>query len=467
MRPPTPVPPAAPLLIALALGAVIAPCAAAQGAPPLPPPALAAVRGVVVDSLLAAPLAGARIWIGDGTHWTTSDSAGRFLLDSIDVGGGAEGAAVFAEHPAADSVGLPTLYGVATLRAGDTTSVVVAIPSYATLRAAACHGIADAGDAEGGIVFGTVRAAGTGAPLPGASVDVGWSTLRATDASRIPVPTLGALTASAGDDGVYYVCGVPTAFRVLVRAHAPGIAPDDSLRSDEIGVLVGARRIQRRDLTVGAEGGATVVVSIAAADGRPVAGGRAYVGDGEPVAIADGATAVTMRGVRAGTRVVGARAIGFTPAERVVEVAPGDTVRVALTLSAQPQQLATVRVGGRLAAAEARHAAYGGYLMRGEALAKAPTIGFVVPVVPSRVRDASRAGTLRFTVLGRDGTWCSPKVMLDGFRSDLAEVSMYRPDELLAVELYPEARSAPPQYLRPDEYDCGLLLVWTRKGAGG
>ena len=42
-------------------------------------------------------------------------------------------------------------------------------------------------------------------------------------------------------------------------------------------------------------------------------------------------------------------------------------------------------------------------------------------------------------------------------------ISMYRPDELLAIELYVNADKAPARYPRSSDCDCGLLLVWSRR----
>jgi len=167
-----------------------------------------------------------------------------------------------------------------------------------------------------------------------------------------------------------------------------------------------------------------------------------------------------LRGVDAGTRTVGARSIGFTPVERPVDAAPGDTMEVELRLARTPYQLEAVRVSGFLAEVEARGAK--GFVLTGEALASKPTTSFIVPM-NSRVRSFNKvAGQLGFSVRNRLGTWCAPTVLLYGRRSDTAEVSMYRVDELLAVELYLDARDAPQRYVRNRDRDCGMLLVWTK-----
>ena len=425
---------------------------AAGAQQPSAPAAIGAVRGVVWDSLAAAPLAGARVWTGDGARAALTDSAGRFVLDSVPAG--TAPTLLMAEHPQADSVGLATLLGRVRVVGGDTAEAVIAIPAFATLRAAACAGLAAAGDDEEGILFGTVRDAASGAPLPGARVSVTWRGIRQAPGRAIPELVEQGLDATADETGTYYACGLPTSYAVLVRAAGEGAAA-----SGEVATEIGARRIRRRDLAVGAAASGTIVVTVVDSAGRPLAGARVYADDGDPVTASTSGRAV-LRGVGAGTRTVGARSIGFTPAERPVDAAPDDTLQVELRLSRTPYELAAVRVSGFLAEIESRGAK--GFVLTGEALASKSTTSFIVPMDP-RVQSFNKvAGQLNFSVRNRRAQWCIPTVLLDGRRSDMEEISMYRVDELLAVELYLDARDAPQQYVRNRDRDCGMLLVWTK-----
>lgn len=215
---------------------------------------------------------------------------------------------------------------------------------------------------------------------------------------------------------------------MLVRA----AAGDGGAASGEVATEIGARRIRRRDLAVGEAASGTIVVTVVDSAGRPLAG----------------------------TRTIGARSIGFTPVERPVDAAPDDTLQVELRLSRTPYELEAVRVNGFLAEIEARGAK--GFVLTGEALARQPTTSFIVPM-HARVRSSSKvAGQLNFAVRNRLAQWCRPTVLLDGRRSDMEEMSMYRVDELLAVELYLDARDAPQQHVRNRDRDCGMLLVWTK-----
>jgi hypothetical protein len=249
---------------------------------------------------------------------------------------------------------------------------------------------------------------------------------------------------------------------VFVQARA-GAGTADSSASGEIATLIGARRIQRRDLLVGAADRATIVVTVTDSGGRPLAGARAYVDEAAPVEVNASGRGV-LRDVAAGTRTVGARFIGYTPTDVAVDATADDTARVVIPLRRAPPMLETVYVRGLLGDLEARRALGRGHVMMGEALARAPTLSYAVPMSP-RVRNQSRAaGALDILVLGGIGmNWCQPKVLLDGRLSDMSEISMYRTDQLLAVELYENPKDAPAQYVRPSDYNCGVLLVWTKR----
>jgi hypothetical protein len=414
------------------------------------------IRGVVYDSLAQHPLAGARVWTAAGTSAMT-DSTGRFLLVGVPVQ--AEPTVVLAEHPVADSVGLSTLVATVQVTARDTSDATIAIPSYATLHAAACAGLEEAGE-EDGILFGTIRDAATGAPSANAVAELRWRSFRSRGAKVLPEVTQVGVDATADGSGTYYACGLPASSAVQLRARG-GPTDADSAASDEITLTIGPRRILRRDLLVGAGARTMLVASVVDTGGGPLAGARVFVGDGEPVLTASNGRA-TVRSVATGTRLVGARSIGFRQLETTVDVVPGDTLRLTLRLDRLPPELPTIRVNGLLAEIEARRALGGGYIISGEELAGKPNLNFSVPMEPS-IRNESHNGMLDLYVRGRLAGWCRPKVLLNGFRSGMDEISMYRPDELLAIELYVNPNKAPAQFMRPSEYNCGLLLVWTKR----
>lgn len=459
-----------PLLATLAaVAAVAAPLALAAQEP-----AVGAVRGVVWDSLARRPLAGARVWTADGLRSTVADSAGRFALDSVAVAAGP--VALLAEHPAADSVGLATLAAAVPVAAGRTTEATIAIPGYATLRAAACRGIADAGDREGGVLFGTVRSADGAVPVQGAVVELSWLTFKGAQGfgaspADVVVQSLDALTDATG---TFYACGVPTTTDVLVRATATvgdaagGAA--DSLTSSDVTVLVGQRRIRRRDVLVGPADGdaasrAVVVARVVADDGRPVAGANVHAGSDAPVVANDDGVA-TLGRVAPGTRVVTARRVGFTPAARTVDLLAGETTHVELRLTDVPVELETMRVRAvRTLQDVEQRTLGGGYAVTGERLARSTTLAAIFHQVPAvRVDGSGPFDTRLLSRSPHSGGWCAMSIYVDGRKSMIEELQLFAPEDFVAVEVYPRATQAPAQYVRPEDLaGCGVILAWLRR----
>ena len=101
-----------------------------------------------------------------------------------------------------------------------------------------------------------------------------------------------------------------------------------------------------------------------------------------------------------------------------MDLVAGETARPVVRLDRLPQRLETVRVEGGLAAElELRRQSGRGYVMTGEALARAPTLAFTIPLVPS-VRVETR-GTFNMRILmrpplrARSGE-CAALLLIDG-----------------------------------------------------
>lgn len=434
------------------LGGVVWPARAQDTAP------VTSVRGVVYDSLAMRPLAGARVWSADGRMTTMADAAGRYTLDGVAVIDGT--VALLAHHPAADSVGLSTLAAAGPAGSGGVTSLAIAIPSFGTLRQAACRGLVDAGVEEGGILFGAVVSARTGRPIPGATADVSWLEFRGATGrggSQAADLMVVGLEATADGDGIYYACGVPADEALSVRA----TAGPDSLTSGEVPVVIGERRIVRRDVMVGAASGGVLEVSVETSDATPLPGAWVSVDDGVPV-LTDAEGRVTLSDIPTGSRSLAVRLIGYAPQQRVVEIAAADTARQLIELGTV-QLLSEVRVVGarRLADVEARRATGIGYTISGQQLANAGILRNVLNAVPFMQVQ----GTMNVALAGRaiDGRVCAAAVYLNGRPSSWDEIAMYPPSELMALEVFRRGAGAPRQYIVQSlPNDCGVVLAWTK-----
>lgn len=428
------------------------------------------VVGVVFDSLMMRPLPGASVWTADGLRSALSDSAGRFTLDSVAPGP----QLVLAGHPMADSVGVYTLSATVQVEAGMTATVTLAVPSYAAIAASMCP-TTTVTNGNGGILFGVVRDAATGGPLAGAVATLTWLSLNDAGARSVagPAEVLSArMDVTTDDAGAYYACGIPVARDILVQAVA-GAA--DSAASGVVSIALPERGILNRDLLVAeasAEGQEVVVVTVRTGE-RPLAGARVAVPGGEPVVTSAAGQAV-LRSVQAGTRMVTAAAIGYAPTQSPVDVVAGDTARIVLNVSRASTLLDTliVRRSRALNEVEQRRRTGIGYRMMGEELARRGTLRSVFEEFPSVSTDGR--GSMDFVILmpnpfphvgDTQNKLCGAQVFLDGRLTGMDEIVSYKPNEFLAVEVFPRVSMVPVQYKRfaDNGEDCGVVLFWTRR----
>jgi hypothetical protein len=203
---------------------------------PAPVGGFGGLRGVVYDSVLRRPLAGAAVFVDGTPRAAVSDSLGRFTLDTVPAGA----SAVAVTHPALQALGLDEVTAPIALHLGGTVDVVLATPSRQTLWARLCTGEHPADDV--GAVFGEVRDARTGDRLAGARTAAAWT---AVDRAGRRVPEgRGAAAAETDAAGAYRLCGVPARSAVSLDAAAGAL---DSARAL---VVVGESPFARVDLWV-------------------------------------------------------------------------------------------------------------------------------------------------------------------------------------------------------------------------
>jgi hypothetical protein len=198
------------------------------------------LEGMVYDSVLAAPLAGATVFLPGTPYSAVTDASGRFRLEELPEGR----YSLSFSHPRWESLGTGPPTQDVFLRSDRTEPVNLATPGAAALIASLCDGsrveIPEGFDARGGMVYGVVRDPRTGKPLPHAAVTLSWS--------RFNVGVAGVrenrqrATTYTDRDGRYRVCGVPPEVTVRVRAaSAPRSAgevtftlPPNGLREQEL-----------------------------------------------------------------------------------------------------------------------------------------------------------------------------------------------------------------------------------------
>src|SRR5262249_45669936 len=145
-----------------------------------------------------------------GGHSASSDSGGRFHLDSV-----APGAYTLSmQHTALESIGVPGVTSRIVVTDGS-GEITIAIPSFATLWRNACG--QSAAPSDSGFVYGVVRDARTQKPVAKASIDLSWVDMAMDKEKHITQRRWRSQTRS-DEQGAYGVCGVPAGIAVRVQA---------------------------------------------------------------------------------------------------------------------------------------------------------------------------------------------------------------------------------------------------------
>src|SRR5215469_11956191 len=162
--------------IIASMTAVLAQAQTPQSKPPTPPPAttppaanapaVSGAIGVVGDSIHGGPLVGAAVLINGTDRQATTDSSGKFRIDSIPPGE----YKLTLSHPLLDSLGIGIATNEVAFPAGRYALIGLATPSPTTIVNTFCP--AEKQKTGPGIVLGHVRDADTDAPSTGAKVSM-------------------------------------------------------------------------------------------------------------------------------------------------------------------------------------------------------------------------------------------------------------------------------------------------------
>lgn len=437
------------------------------------------VRGTVWDSLANAPLSGAVVQMVRADNpsqrlTAATDSTGAYV-----VAGATTGVWVLGfTHPMLDALGLEL--PLSRLGINDAQRIVVplAIPGRETLARRWC------GDslASAGLWVGRVRDATDGAVIPGAAVDVQWTTFVAR--GRTVEEETPSVTVGADDGGRFLACGLPPGELLLARARAADTSgaltfplPRSGFLLRDVFVGPAAERRARAAGDSVLAGPGRVRGRVVGGRGRPVAGARVRIEEAGVEAVANSEGNFAFDGVPLGSWTFDARAIGFMTDARVVDVLAGSASEVTFTLPEQEQFLDTVKVVGER---PVESAAYREFLER-----RARGFGFFVDEAQIErrkpqyvadlvrefpgvfVRTAPMRGNMqeiRFRSYRFGSTTCAPDVYIDGtyvpnLGGDATLESLVSTTSLRAVEVYTRVGGVPSQFQRGN--GCGALVLWT------
>jgi len=427
------------------------------------------LRGMVYDSLItSAPLEGAEVWI-EGTNRTArTDTAGRFQL--ADLAAGRYTLTFY--HPVLDSTGLSAPPVAVDLAAGSIALVTLATPGPTAAHRMLCpHDPWQ----KTGAILALVRDATDSKPLPGITVTAHWTIYALVAGSVRAEP--GTTAARSDASGRVLLCNVPTDVAVVLQGTA-GEGPAGMVLVDLAGRAFGRAAL---DLAVAATTGAVTGV-VRNRNGSVIPGATVVAIGTESRTQADELGEFTLRDVVAGPRIVEAHAIGYPPGWAQATVRAGLTQRVAIVMGDSIPVLDPVTVVGRYepylarVGFERRRNAAQGHFLDTTDVKSAGAVQFeevfrMVPGVRLRPNGSSYLVELQRgqgQILNPAlANYCPPAYFIDGVYFPLPPIETPSlplvPAEILAIEVYSNIFSAPPQYQRMDS-GCGVILVWTKRG---
>jgi hypothetical protein len=473
----------APFAAACALS--ISPCiAAAQNAPA--EPEFAAIAGVTIDSIRGGYLRNA-IVIVDGTmQSTTTDSLGRFAIDSIIPGEHR----LRVRHPLLDTLGLVIVTAPQKLAPLERLAMLISTPSPKTIVSAKCS--ADEIARGPAAVLGTVFDAESGDPSSGASVGTAWSALQVGQKGVKVVQEKRNTQVTA--DGMFRLCGLPNDLTAGIVA-ARGADTTSSVKvnlSSGIAILslhlppsakaIAVSPSSRSDTPAPGvktkTGDALVKGRVTDVSNKPVEGAQVQIEQDGLSAITSSDGTFQISDARAGTRTITVRKLGFEPAQMTVDLKQNGTADVKLKLGKFVPILKTVEISAlrnqaleRNGFATRRHRGEGDYITPEDIARRAPI----------RVNDLLRGVPyLHFTRLWNGKDVVSGRPTIAGGSNGCVRYyvdnilwvntidspdEFYHPSEIGAIEVY-KPNLAPPQFMAfsATGQACYVIVLWTASG---
>ena len=442
------------------------------------------ITGTVYDSLsLRAPLVNATVVLIERSLYATTDSHGRFRMDSVPEGH----YTISFMHPVLDSLSLQAPITTVDVFAGRAADVTLSTPSPLAAYARLCP---NERDTEVGAIIGRVRDVDDDSPLRDATVSTDWTefTLGGGGLGRRHARTV-AQTNSAG---VFILCGVPKQMNLELRAVRAGYSAGPSLlaisdrlighidfaisRRDTAAFSIGQNSDSSRSPTTDRPGTASIHGVVRDGDGRPLRDALVGVIGTVRSARTDGAGTFGIVGIPAGTRTIEARSLGLTPLTVSVDFATNATREIVLSLNRRVQYLKAFTVLGRGNAAndrtgfEVRRRRSFGHFVTQEDLARHPSFDLldVLARIAQVHIEYGTDGHPSPLMRGNRGN-CQPNFFLNGVSffvdrdAPFADLNAAVPAESIrGVEVYASTGMIPPQFDRSSFTSCGSIIIWTQ-----
>ena len=462
----------------LALLLIAAASVSAQGSGPR------RVYGIVYDSVARAPLSGAVVEVQmvdpDRNRASTSqaplpgfvvvsDSLGRYELSALPAGLFAVGF----QHHVLNALGIESPITPLDLRVDSVARLDLGVPGGRAVRVTACPGRAD-----DGLLAGYVVNARGGAPVA-ASIEVRWDEI--VFANRRMTASHHESKAAPDSTGRFSLCGLPAESPLEMRISA------DGFRDIETEITLPAHGVIHRDFRLAIvdtmPGAGTIRLRVVDDSGRAVNTGQALIASlGRQASVDSGV--VTIGAVPDGTWAVDVRAIGYEPGSVLIDAESASPREATVRIARMPQMLAAVSIVAN--ASKADQAILDGILARmrsawGTLVLPSDLSLKNAAYASDAVRWARGFRTWGSNVAGRPYStaggqaaclsrdFIPPRekgmvVYLDGARVAFGLQGVndaVRPEDILAVEAYPDVISAPAIWRTNDA--CAVVAFWTKR----
>jgi len=204
--------------------------------------------------------------------------------------------------------------------------------------------------------------------------------------------------------------------------------------------------------------------------GTAIVGARLVILGWSMEAGSDSSGRFTYTGLRPGSYMLQARAVGYTVTNWVVKVGEAEEQHRTFSMSPLALELDPVTVEGHASLAEQRRLEFEqrraggrGYFITAQEIerVKASTIGQVLRHVPGLRAVCNSAGcTMRMTRSPRN---CLPDYFVDGFPATNSTTAQLPTVGIIGIEVYASLSETPQQFLKSDTM-CGAIVIWTRSG---
>lgn len=416
------------------------------------------IVGAVGDSVNEAPLRNAAVVVSGLAAPFSTDSLGRFTIDSLPPGRYQVG--VF--HPLLESLGI-TLATRSFVIGPDSAAVVnLSVPSVRTLVHRYCGGQQTTSTPSS--VAGLVLDPDNDAPVAGARVSLVWTATTVSKRAGV-VRTPHELHTETNSSGFFKLCALPSDLDGTLQVSQGQVS------TPEVPVTMGGALLAFQTVSIAkAESRATGIVTghVVLENGKPIPGVRVEIPVSNVAAVTRDDGAFRLSGVLTGTQVIVARNLSFLTAAEPINVTSREPIDLVVTLAPKLNILDPVLITARRDIAleksgfnSRKRTGAGHFFTREDIDRRRPSsISDMLKNLSGITVSYERGGVV---ISGRraDRNSCT-SVFIDGFEwRDLraGDLDMYvNPDDVIGLEVY-QPYDAPAQFQRFAR-GCLTIMVW-------